>query len=69
MKEPLRQIKVGETFYFFGEKLHYVGTCETGDEPVYVFWSYNKYAKSRIYHAVPLCKLNIHWNYMKKKKD
>lgn len=38
MKGPLRKINPGETFYLFGEKIHYVGVVTTGDEPAHVFW-------------------------------
>ena len=68
MKAPLRPIKVGETFYEFGEKLHYVGVCETGDEPIHIFWVYNKYKQRRAYRAVPHWALELEWEYMKKRK-
>ena len=70
MKGPLREIKPGETFYLCGrEKMHYVGVITTGDEPVHVFWIWNKWKQRRIYRAQPQWSFEIEWEYMVKTKE
>jgi len=68
MKGPLREIKPGETFYLFGEKIHYHGAVVTGDEPVHVYWVWNQYKQRRAYRAVPYWAFEMDWEYMTKTK-
>ena len=68
MKGRLRMIKPGETFYLFREKIHYVGIVKTGDEPVHVYWIWNKWKRRRAYKAVPEWSFEMDWEYMRKRK-
>ena len=68
MKGPLREIKPGETFYLYGKKIHYVGVVTTGDEPVHVYWQYNKYKQRRAYTSEPEWSFEITWEFMQKSK-
>lgn len=69
MKGPLREIRPGETFYLFREKMHYVGVITTGDEPVHVFWIWNKWKHRRYYKAEPQWLFELDWKYMVKTKE
>lgn len=70
MRGPLRPIKPGETFYLCNrEKIHYVGVVETGDEPVHVYWFWNKWKNRRVYIAKPQWMFEIDWEYMFKTKE
>lgn len=68
MKGPLRKIAVGETFYLFGDKIHYCGVVTTADELIHVYWIWNKYKQRRAYKAVPHWMFEMDWEYMRKKK-
>lgn len=68
MKGPLREIDPGETFYLLGEKINYHGVVITGDEPVHVYWIWNKYKRRRSYRAVPQWRFEQEWQYMTKTK-
>ena len=68
MKGTLRHIKPGEIFYLFREKIHYVGVIDTGDEPVHVYWVWNKWKRRRAYTAKPHWMFELDWEYMRKKK-
>lgn len=66
MKREIRQIKPGEIFYLFGDKIHYVGCLTTGEEPIHIFWTFGRYKRRRFYKAVPQWELEIEWEYMRK---
>ena len=68
MKGPLRKMNPGETFYLYGRKNHYVGVVTTGDEPVHVYWVWNKYKRRRAYTAEPQWMFEITWEFMSKTK-
>lgn len=67
MKGKLREIKPGEVFYRFGEKVHFIGVA-SHDVDVFVFWGWNKWKKRRYYLVIPSAIMEIEWQYLEKKK-
>ena len=69
MEGDFKEIKPGEVFYCFNEKLHFVGSVKGTDEEVYVFWGWNRYKSRRYYEAYPEWEMEIKWEYFRKTKE
>lgn len=69
MEGNLREIRDGETFYRFGEKIHFVGVARSWDDTVYVFWGWDSLENNRYYLAFPLWEMELVWKQLSKKKS
>ena len=67
MKGKLREIRPGEVFYRFGDKVHFIGIA-SHNEDVFVFWSWNKWKNKKYYLAIPARIMEIEWRFLEKKK-
>lgn len=68
MSGELRELKPGEVFYFFNEKLHFIGIAQSDEDCVYVFWAWNARKRRRYYCTIPLWAMKIDWEYFRKTK-